>query len=185
MSTLILNNLQSNQANGVIGVSSGNIVYSPGSMVQIQSTTKTDTFSAAPNGTWTDITGMTVTITPRRTSSRIWVVVSVVGGGPSTTPKIRMLRNIPSDNTVIAVGDAAGSRQQAMFGSYLHVDANQTMAFGSNFYDTPSTISAITYKLQINNDNTQTWFCNRSNSDQDSATGGRYISVITAIEIAQ
>jgi hypothetical protein len=185
VSTLILNNLQSNQANGVIGVSSGNIVYSPGSMVQIQSTTKTDTFSAAPNGTWTDITGMTVTITPRRTASRIWLVMSVVGAGSSTTPKVRLLRNIPTANTVIAVGDAAGSRQQATLGSYLMKDGNQNDTYTQNFLDSPSTTSAITYKLQINNDNTQTWFLNRSVNDQDNATGGRYISVITAIEIAQ
>lgn len=154
-------------------------------MVQIQSTTKSDTFSAAPNGTWTDITGMSVTITPRRTSSRIWLVITVVGGGSNTTPKIRLLRNLPSANTVIAAGDAAGSRQLAMFGTYFSVDTNQAMGFGSNFYDSPATTSAITYKLQINNDNTQTWFCNRSPTDQDNAVGGRFISVITAIEIAQ
>lgn len=184
MSTLILNNLQSNQANGVISVASGNVVYSPGSVIQIQSTTKTDTFSAAPNGTWTDISGMAVTITPKTTTSKIWMVISVVGAGNGVTPKIRLLRNLPSANTVIAAGDTSGSKQSAMFGSFLNTDTNQDMAFGSNFLDSPSSISAITYKLQINSDNTNTWYLNRSVSDQDNSTGGRYISTITAIEIA-
>ena len=184
MSTLVLNNIQTNQANGIINIATGNVVYSPGSVIQIQSTTKTDTFSAAPNGTWTDITGMTVTITPKKSTSKIWMIIAVVGAGNGTTPKVRLLRNLPSANTVIAAGDTSGSKQSAMFASYLNVDTNQSMAFSSNFLDSPATTSAITYKLQINNDNTNTWYLNRSVSDQDNATGGRYISTITAIEIA-
>lgn len=184
MSTLVLNTIQTNQANGIINVASGNVVYSPGSVIQVQSTTKTDTFSAAPNGTWTDIAGLAVTITPKKNSSRIWLVVSVVGAGTGTTPKVRLLRNVPSANTVIAAGDSAGNRQLAMFGSFLNVDNNQNMGIGSNFYDSPATSSAVTYKMQVNNDNTQTFYLNRSVNDSDNITGGRYTSTITAIEIA-
>lgn len=180
MSTLVLNNIQTNQANGIINIASGNVVYSPGSVIQIQSTTKTDTFTAAPNGTWTDITGLAVSITPKKASSKIWIVVSVVGAGSGVTQKVRVLRN----NSTIAVGDAAGSRQQAMFGSFLNVDTNQNMAFGSNFYDSPATTNVVTYKMQVNADNANTYYLNRSVSDSDNSTGGRYISTITAIEIA-
>jgi|688.fasta_scaffold03389_5 hypothetical protein len=185
MSTLLVNNLQSNQANGVITVSSGNVVYSPGSIIQVQSTTLVNTFSAAPNGTWTDVTGMSVTITPRTTNSRVLIIVSAVIGGSGTTAKARLLRNIPSANTVIANGTASGSRQSSMFGSFNTVDGNQDVPATSNFLDSPGSTSPITYKLQINNDNTVTVYLNRSPSDLDSATGGRYISTITAFEVAQ
>jgi len=185
MSTLLVNNLQSNQANGVITVSSGNVVYSPGSIIQVQSTAKTDTFSAAPNGTWTDVTGMAVTITPRTTNSRVLIIVSAVFGASGTTPKARLLRNIPTANTVIANGAAAGSRQSAMFGSFNTVDGNQDVPATANFLDSPGSTSPITYKIQINNDNTNSVFLNRSPSDQDNNTGGRYISTITAFEVAQ
>jgi hypothetical protein len=72
-----------------------------------------------------------------------------------------------------------------MIGSYLMKDANQTDTYTNHFLDSPITISPITYKLQVNNDNTQTFFLNRSSTDSDTSTGGRYISVITAMEIAQ
>jgi len=63
-------------------------------------------------------------------------------------------------------------------------DTNQTDTYTQQFIDSPASTSSITYKLQVNNDNTQTFFLNRSVSDQDNATGGRYISVITAMEVA-
>ena len=71
-----------------------------------------------------------------------------------------------------------------MLGSFLMKDTNQTDTYTSQFIDSPATTSSTTYKMQINNDNAQTWYCNRSVSDQDNATGGRYISVITAMEVA-
>jgi len=179
MSTLSVDNLQGLTSN-VISMASGHVLYMPGSIIQIQQTVKTDTFSAAPNGTWTDITGMSVSITPRRTSSRIFILVTVVGAGSSTTPKARLLRG----STPIAVGDTAGSRQLATLGSFLMKDTNQVDTYTSQFIDSPATTSSTTYKMQINNDNTATWFLNRSNADTDSATGGRYISIITAMEIA-
>ena len=179
MSTLSVDNFQGLTSN-VITMASGQILYAPGHVIQLQQTVKTDTFSAAPNGTWTDITGMSVTITPKKTSSKILLFVSTVGAGSSTTPKIRILR----DATTIAVGDTSGSKQSAMIGSYLMKDANQTDTYTNHFLDSPITISPITYKLQVNNDNTQTFFLNRSPTDSDTSTGGRYISVITAMEIA-
>ena len=81
MSTLSLQNLQGVVAAGnIITVASGSVVYSPGSIVQIQQTVKTDTFSAAPNGTWTDITGMSVSITPKKASSKIFILVTIERG---------------------------------------------------------------------------------------------------------
>lgn len=181
MSTLVLQQLRGvASSGGIIDVHPDSCVYNPGSIVQIQQTVKTDTFSAAPNGTWVDITGMTVTITPKKISSRIFILMTVVGAGSGTTPKIRLLRG----STAIGLGDTAGSRQSATFGSFLAKDTNQTDTYTQQFIDSPAAVTPITYRLQVNNDNTQTFFLNRSPSDQDNATGGRYISVITAMEIA-
>jgi hypothetical protein len=179
MSTISVDNLQGLTSN-IITMASGQVLYTPGSIIQVQQTVKTDTFSAAPNGTWIDITGMSVNITPKKTSSKIFILVTLVGAGNSTTPKARVLR----DSTVIAVGDTSGSKQSAMLGSFLMKDTNQADTYTHQFLDSPATISQINYKMQINSDNTQTWYLNRSNSDQDNTTGGRYISVITVMEVA-
>ena len=181
MSTLTVSNLQGSTATAnLVNMPSGHAMYYGGAIIQIQQTVKTDTFSAAPNGTWTDITGLSVSITPKKTSSRILIMVSVNGAGSGTTPKVRLLRG----STVIAAGDTSGSKQSGIMGSFLMKDTNQTDTYTSHFLDSPATTSSTTYKMQLNNDNAQTVFINRSVSDQDNATGGRYISVITAMEIA-
>lgn len=150
-------------------------------ILQVVQTVKTDTFSTTPNGTWVDITGMSVSITPYYSTSKILVIPVVNGGGLGTTPKIRILR----DSTTIAVGDTAGSRQSATFGTYNVVDTNQTMTYTHFFLDNPATTSIVAYKLQVNNDNAVVWYCNRSNSDTNSVVGGRFISTFTVMEIAQ
>ena len=108
------------------------------------------------------------------------VIVTVIGGGSSTTPKVRLMRG----SNVIAVGDTSGSKQSATLGSYLQKDGNQVDTYTNVFIDSPATTGATTYKLQLNNDNTNTVYINRSTSDGDSATGGRYMSQITLMEIA-
>ena len=50
-----------------------------GGILQIQSTTKTDTFSSSSTS-FTDITGLSVNITPTSSTSKILVITSVIGG---------------------------------------------------------------------------------------------------------
>ena len=181
MSTLTVSTLQASSTTGnVISVASGHSLIIPGSVVQTRQIIKTDTFSAAPNGTWTDITGLSNTITPKKNTSNVMVIVTVIGGGSSTTPKVRLLRW----SNVIAVGDTSGSKQSATLGSYLQKDGNQVDTYTNVFIDSPATIGATTYKLQLNNDNTNTVYINRSTTDNDNSTGGRYMSQITLMEIA-
>ena len=188
MSTLTVANLQGTPASGnIITVPTGHTlrsattggIYIPGTVLQVLQTVKSDTFSAAPNGTWVDITGLTVNITPRFITSQVLVMMSVVGGSTGTTPKIRLLRN----GVAVGIPSAAGSRQLATLGTTMVVDNNQTTTMAMNFIDAPATTSAITYKLQLNNDNTVTAYINRSPTDSDNSTGGRYISTITVMEI--
>ena len=52
-----------------------------GAMLQVVQTVKTDTFSSNPSSAWIDITGLSVSITPLSSSSKILVQISIVGGG--------------------------------------------------------------------------------------------------------
>ena len=83
---------------------------SSGGIIQVKSTTKTDTFSVTGTTT-SDITGMSISITPTRSDSKILVSynlsVSIQHGGYSGF--IFLLR----DSTQIFLGDAAGSRTRA------------------------------------------------------------------------
>ena len=152
-----------------------------GKVLQVVSTTKADTF-ATNSGTYIDVTGMSASITPAATTSKILIYLSAqTGGSPHGTAQYhgRLLRN----STAIAIGAAAGSRTLASF-TTAQIE-NYTMSTSSLvFLDTPATISAITYKIQILSTSTGgTFQLNRSGIDTDSATYSRTASTITLMEI--
>ena len=154
-----------------------------GSVLQVVETIKTDVFSTT-SGVFTDITGLSVSITPSSASSKI-LVLAYAGSGSSSdgySAAFRLLR----DSTPIAIPDAAGSRLQAIF--KIHCQSSGHTYFSSaNFLDTPSTTSSVTYKLQMAKQNgSTTLYVNRSGVDTDSSDAyhARSISGITVMEIA-
>ena len=149
-----------------------------GKVLQVVSTTKTDTFtvSTANSSDPADITGLSVAITPASSSNKVLVFGHIVIGGSQTN--FRLVRG----STSIAIGDAASSRQRLTTASAVtHVNAPHNAAFC--FLDSPSSTSETTYKLQANN-NGATAYINRTQTDSDSNVYGRFVSTITAMEIA-
>jgi hypothetical protein len=151
-----------------------------GAILQVVSTNKTDVFTMA-SSTFTDITGLTVSITPKATTSRILVLTSfnAIGQAGVTNAVSRIVR----DSTPLLIADAAASRIQATTG----IDAN---AFGGNtsisLVDSPNTASAVTYKVQVRRTSTSagTVFVNRPADDTDNVSNPRFASSITVMEIA-
>jgi len=183
MSTLLLNNLQSNQANGVISVASGNVVYSPGGIVQTVQTVKTDVFSTTST-TYTDVTGLSVTITPKSASSRV-LIIGHMGLGSSTVDRFSVFGRLLRDSTAIYIADAAGNRDRGTF-SYQMGGFEGPLSLHFCFLDSPATTSATTYKVQIRAESPQTAYINRGvEADGDSAVTPRIVSSITVMEVAQ
>ena len=152
-----------------------------GKVLQVVSTTKTDTFASTSSNTFLDVTGLSVTITPSSASSTILIITDVNFGtnGLSGYGFIRLLR----DSTAICIGDTAGSRTSGSNGS-ASASADVTFALGLNFKDSPATTSAVTYKIQMFAQNAgQTAYINRSHTDGNGAGGLRGASTITAMEI--
>ena len=150
------------------------------SVLQVVSTTKTDTFSTTSTS-YTDLTGMTVTITPRFTTSKILVVSSMnvgsSGAGPITG--IKLLR----DSTDIFVGDADGVKSRGAIG--VRVDNEyQLYSCSVTFLDSPATTSATTYKFQMKS-SSGTSYLNRIHNALNDAGVVRTASSITVMEIAQ
>lgn len=152
-----------------------------GAVRKVVSKTKTDTYTNASSG-YNDITGLSASITPTLTSSKI-LVIAVVNGSVNTATdnggQVKLLR----DSTDIAVGAAAGSRTQA--GAYLGVLNTNTMASAVIVHvDSPATTSSVTYKLQGRPSNGGDFHCNRSNADSDSDIQTRTASFIILVELA-
>ena len=149
-----------------------------GKILQVQSTTKTNTWSGT-TGSWQDITGFSVSITPSSTSSKVLVNVHI-NGSNSDLAAFRLMR----DATPIGIGDSGGgSRQQGTIGAMSFPrDGNRCFAASMMFLDSPSTTSATTYKIQGITEGS-TFFVNRSPNDGDSKGRGRLASSITVIEV--
>lgn len=156
-------------------------IYSPGSIIQVQSTTLTTTFSATPSvGSFTDITGLSVSITPKFTTSKILVTVVLTATSGNNTHTIVTRNTTPIG---IATG-SLGSRLAGSGGSYYNVtDTNQTRPSIIQHLDSPSSMSALTYQVRSNATGS-IFYVNQSISDVDSNTTGRYTSSITVMEVA-
>ena len=152
-----------------------------GGIIQIVQTYKTDGTSQSGNSssTYYDISGMSVTITPTSSSSKILVnwVAQINSNNTGRNNSIRLLR----DSTAIG-NSTAGSSQNAQTDHRTISDTN-CHPFTMLFLDSPNTTSAVTYKLQWaiegSGGNATTYYLNR---DQYASQGA--VSHITAMEVS-
>jgi len=152
-----------------------------GSVLQVVSATKTDTFTSAVTATWTDITGISVAITPTSATSKIFLMCTVQGAIYRPGASAVMLRLV-RDSTAIGIGDAASNRTRMTFGA--SVVSNDSVASTTvNYLDSPTTTSSTTYKVQFFQ-SAATIQINRTVTDADATDNGRCVSSITVMEIA-
>tara|TARA_R100000781_G_scaffold110792_1_gene76503 strand:+ start:625 stop:1260 length:636 start_codon:yes stop_codon:yes gene_type:complete len=158
---------------------------------QNSDTTSTDSISLSSNGSYYDITNMTVAITPSSASNKILISFMGMGEGNEGDHAFRYrLKRVVGGATTAIQGAASGSRTTCMGVvpvSYLGDDNSSTPSnfFISNYLDSPSTTSEITYTVQMNcSVNSKTWYVNRSTDDSDAASHERGMSFITVMEVA-
>ena len=152
-----------------------------GSIIQTVQTVKTDAFTTTSQP-FTDITGLSATITPKFSTSKILIsyTLSISSNG---FPMFKLLRG----STDIFVGDAASNRVRCFFGGYVGgLHAGLTLPVTGNFLDSPSTTSATTYKIQTGVIHTTgyTIVVNRSMSDTDFNYNPRTASSIVLMEVS-
>jgi hypothetical protein len=152
-----------------------------GSVIQVVQTVKTNTFSTT-SGTFTDITGLSVSITPSSASSKILVLYTIATTADPANAGVygRLVR----DSTAIFVGDAASNRPRATMGNSSLNNFGFVLMSGQ-YLDSPASASSLSYKFQIYNSGGTTSYVNRSQNDRDNTLyDGRLASSITVMEIA-
>ena len=153
-------------------------------ILQVVQSVKTDTASVG-GATFADI-GLSASITPSSSSSKILVQVQAnTGASAGFSMKTRLMR----DSTAIHIGDAAGSRPRASTentGTYsTGTPSYNSFPVSIIFLDSPSTTSAVTYKVQYASYNSFTIYINRSGSDLNTSEyEARTASSITLMEVA-
>ena len=148
-----------------------------GKVLQVVSTIKTNSFSSSSTS-YVDITGLSLSITPSSASNKILVFANIFSNSINgTIINFQLVRN----STAIAIG----TDSRTYIGTVSNfisstTDENSTLTNSFNFYDSPSTTSSTTYKVQVKNNtaNAATFINNRPANDYS------FVSTITAMEIA-
>lgn len=160
-----------------------------GTVLQVQSTQLTTPFTTtttiASGGA--AITGLSVNITPRYSTSKILVFGHMVTGYGSTVTATfyKLKRTISGVTTEIGNGTPASSRVGIIARSYFQ-DSNVNLTDAYSFLDSPSSIAQITYQLFVGTQGSGTVYVNRTENDTDNNSfGARGSSSITVMEIAQ
>jgi hypothetical protein len=151
-----------------------------GKVLQVVSATKTDSFSVS-SATFTDVTGLSVSITPSSASNKILILASISGSQDVGVNDVFF--GLVRGATQIALGDSASSRVRASM-QFSTNDGGWQNNGSINHLDSPSTTSSTTYKIQCRQGVSGSVFVNRSKADTDSGSISRTVSTITAIEIA-
>ena len=157
-----------------------------GGIIQVKSTTKTDTDSFASNttNTFVDLSGLSVSITPKFSTSKILVMFTVSAHVSTGTIHIRLMR----DSTPIAVADADGNSVSSTISrrTQTNVYNLECTPMSYTFLDSPSTTSATTYKLQgtAGSSYNATFYINRGSNTTDADYNARVTSTITVMEVS-
>jgi hypothetical protein len=170
----------------VLNGAGGNLAL--GKILQVVSTTKTDTqvSSSIGSGATVAISGLSASITPSSTSSKIFVTAtisatfSVASAAFSRACAFQILRG----GSVVGVGAADGSRNRVSGASGTSFATGLSMS--QAFLDAPASSSELTYTVNMVNidDQTATIYVNRGTSDTNSSVSGRSASTITLMEVA-
>jgi hypothetical protein len=159
----------------------------PGNILQVLQAFKTDTYSQTSQ-TYTVITGLTVSITPTSSTSKILVMAQIGCNGLVGADSWYFAVGRGGSVVTASTGDAAGSRPRAT----AVVQQTDAAIGGSNsqftipimFLDSPATTSATTYSVMGRTANGGTLYINRTGADRDTANyDPRWTSSITVMEI--
>jgi hypothetical protein len=145
-------------------------------------TIKTNTFTTSSTS-FTTVTGLSASITPSTNTSKVLVIVQIayalsngVGYGHF---------KITGGNTSGYVGDADGSRIQAVFGGQNASDNRLNLMSGSIvFLDSPASGAATTYQVEVRAGTSGSVIVNQFADDSNNtALTTRGASSITLIEV--
>ena len=174
-------------ANAITGTIPTSVAPGKGKVLQVVSTTKTDTFGVTATATKTAVTGLTVNITPSSSSNKIFVMVSLAVGNNESqnSTRGRITRTVGGTETLLDEGASAGTRDTASFDIYQN-NGNHQEKVSMTFLDSPSSTAQCTYGVKINaSGSSGDILVNRARTDaSDGLDRVRTSSTITVMEVS-
>jgi len=156
-----------------------------GSIIQAVQGSYTTQTSFAGNGTTFFATGLSASITPSSTSNKILALVTI-GVFASSTANVTAAFQLQRGGTPVGNGVPSGSRQGALFrlGNYTG-DGNHGSGLSFSYLDSPSSTSALTYTVNVEPQNGQTFYINYTglNSNNSDSYATYVASYIILLEV--
>jgi hypothetical protein len=192
MSNLTVSTISGSVASGnKVSIPSGQVLYAPGHVIQMVNTTiYTPTAVSIPANYQanTNIPDLTCSITPKATTSKVYVMVRWFGEWSIQTTNWDSMFGLKRNGTPVGVNPSSQTGSlgisQAALGYYSN-DGNSTpeMLY-FDFFDSPASTSAVTYQVYANAVAATTLYTNRTVGS--GATSFEYgSSTVTLWEIAQ
>jgi hypothetical protein len=146
---------------------------SAGAIVQVKQSVMDDDFSTS-SSSFTDVTGLSVSITPTSSSSKVMVEFHI--GTHDMASAGDFAYQIVRGTTAIGLGNGDGGTASTVGGT---INADRGEGISMKFLDSPSTTSATTYKIQVRSPGSNTLHINTRDGNSNYHT----ISTITVMEI--
>jgi len=157
-----------------------------GKVLQVVSVLKSDTFTLT-NASFTEVTGLSVAITPASIASRILILVNVAGQRVNTNAVIGRFSVFRNGVNLIAP-TSPGSRTPSFVSGVRSGDTNggsNMESYCFTYLDSPASISAQTYAIRCRNGGgADVTYVNRTEVDSNNDSFGRGVSSIILMEVA-
>tara|TARA_R100000152_G_C6742675_1_gene166424 strand:+ start:360 stop:902 length:543 start_codon:yes stop_codon:yes gene_type:complete len=156
---------------------------STGSIIQVVSTTKTDTFSESLTEANFSGAAISLSITPSSNSNKI-LLFATLTLGLSNDNEVEFAFFKGGSIITGAIGDTASNRTRSHAAGRVNATSSPGFVAG-HYLDSPSTTSATTYSVRLSHQNngSATVYLNRSHSDTDADQDSRMASTLTAMEV--
>jgi len=140
--------LETSKGGSLVRTASNTWTFTPtggggGKVLQVVSVTKVDVFTTTSTS-FVDVTGLTVSITPSATSSKILIMSTFQAGNSGNTTDFF---NLVRDSTALAQGTGGSTNATAVAAPGPTPSLLDTVSISN--LDSPATTSATTYKIQM------------------------------------
>lgn len=159
-------------------------VPTAGQIVQVVQVVKTDTWGTT-SGTFTEVTGLAATITPKSSTNKILVLTQIAyaTSGNSSYPDIGHFK-VTRGGTDIYLGNSSGAQIRAVFGGTANGSEYAISSGSVNYLDSPGTTSPVTYRVEARRGRANnTLYVNRAWNDLSAEFVSRGASSIILLEV--
>jgi hypothetical protein len=184
------------KTNAIQTVAGKPILNSTGSILQVVHTEKTNSFTGTSSQTGTgyyiDVTGLSASITPTSTTSKILILTNMYIGKTTTAQSYQQHFRIKRNGTPIILGAGEGGRPTStgrinMYSTDTTSGQYQMVSFSGVHYDSPTSTSSLTYQIELGGYSAApVVYVNRSETWQ--ATANNYdstpVSTLTLMEVS-